>query len=113
MIVITSLAFDIEGPIVIDESEDDTNFGDTSRRQNRIATLDGGSTLQDRGYSNSDLTFSIVAKSYNQDKFSRLRDFIENFPEVRLDCRIGSFIGSLKNLDDKNADFTFLVVRDG
>ena len=110
-IIITTLENDaiLLGPIVIKTNEDDTNYGQAKRRQNRIATLDGGSILQDRGYSNTDLTFRITAAKYEEQKFDDLRYLVESYPEVRISTRIGSFIGTIRNLSDKNANFDFLV----
>ncbi len=108
MIVITSIELDAEGAIHIDENPAESDFGKVTRRQNRVATLDGGSVLQDRGYSNTDLTFAITAKKYTDD-FSRLRDMIQTQSEVRLSCRVGTFIGTLSGLVEADVSFDFLV----
>lgn len=113
MIVITSLTSDVDGAIVIHEDSANTDFGEVTRRQTRVATLDGGAVLQDRGYSDTDLTFSIAAKEYSKTEFDRIRQFINDYPEVRLSCRIGTFIGALTDLVDADADFKFLVTGDG
>jgi len=114
MIIITTLEIDAIVPeaLMIIVNEDNTDYGESSRRQNRIATLDGGSVLQDRGYSNTDLTFSIEAQSYTETEFDALRYLIESYPEVRMSTRLGSFLGTLTNLSDEDASFDFLVTSD-
>lgn len=110
MIVISNLDFDVDGALVIEEDPQRSDFGTASRRQNRVATLDGNSVLQDRGYSNSDLTFTIVAKSFTDESFRRLRSLLESYPVVRFSCRLGSFTGSLRDLVEADSKFKFLVV---
>ena len=113
MIVVSHLVFDINGAIEFEEDQALTNFGKKSRRQNRIATLDGGAVLQDRGFSVSDLTFKITAKVFTDEVFDRLRSTIVTEPEVRLSCREGIFIGAIKNLSFEDKRFEFLVTGDG
>ena len=110
MIIISPIDFDVDGALIIEENPQSSDFGTSTRRQNRIATLDGNSSLQDRGFSSSDLTFTLAAKKYNEEDFSRLRSFLETYPLVRFSCRLGSFKGSLSDLDDSKSRFKFLVV---
>jgi hypothetical protein len=113
IIIITTLEVDaiLPGQLLIKTLASETEFGTSSRRQNRIATLDGKAILQDRGYSNTDLTFRISASKFNADQFDTLRYLLESYPEVRISTRIGSFIGSIKNLVDADSKFDFLVTR--
>lgn len=113
MISVSSINFDPLGAIEFDEDQEDTNFGTKARRGNRIATLDGGAVTQDRGYTNSDLTFNIVAGEYSEIVFERLSFILENNPLVRLSCREGVFVGIIKDLSSKNKSFVFLVSGDG
>ncbi len=111
MIVLSTLETEsvLGQALLINTNEEDTNFGNASRRQTRVATLDGGSVLQDRGFSNSDLTFVISAKEFSEGVFESLRYLVESFPEVRISTRIGSFIGTIRNLSDEDASFDFWV----
>lgn len=111
MINISAIGFDVSGALTLQEDKQKTTFGKASRRQNRIATLDGSSVLQDRNYSVSDLTFNIVVKKYVQTEFDRLRNFIETEPETRMSCRLGTFVGTLSSLSDEGGSFSFLVLR--
>ncbi len=125
MIILTTLEIDVIVPeaLIIQTNEDDSNYGEASRRQNRVATLDGGSVLQDRSYSDTDLTFKITAEKYIEAQFNALQYLLEkiqevpegsgNFtPEVRISTRIGSFIGTISKLSVKDASFDFLVTQD-
>ncbi len=113
MIVISSIEFDIRGAVILFEDEANTTFGTKSRRQNRIATLDGGSVLFDRSYSVSDLDFNITVKQFTANVFDRLNEMVENNPTVRMTNIAGDFIGSIRNLVDADRTFSFRVLSDG
>jgi hypothetical protein len=113
MITVSKIEYDIDGSILIDENIAKTTYGSNSRRQNRVGTLDGGTILQDRGYAVGDMTFNITAKRYIQADFDRLQDLLTSQPVVRLSCREGTFIGTLKSLDSTNKKFDFLVIENG
>jgi len=53
IVSISSELFDLSGQVTINTLANNTN-GETNRRVNRVATLDGGSAISDRGYSESD-----------------------------------------------------------
>jgi len=112
MVIISSISVDVRGAIEFQEQQSDSDFGSKSRRQNRIATLDGGSVLQDRGYSDTDLTFTIVPKQFTEELFARLSEAVETTPKQRIACREGSFVGTISNLTDTDSGFSFLVTDD-
>lgn len=113
IIFLSAIEFDIEGPIEVKIQESDSSFGNASRRQNRIATLDGLAVLQDRGYSDADRTFNLTAQLNDTEIFSRIRTFLESYALVRISCRIGCFLGAISNLNEEDGSFSFLVVSDG
>ena len=109
MISLSSIIFDPLGAVSFNEDEDGSDFGKKSRRGNRIATLDGGSVTQDRGYSVTDLTFKITAEIYEEEIFKRISLLLENNTLTRISCREGVFIGIIKDLSDKSKSFSFFV----
>lgn len=56
-IVLSALTFDPAGVVPLDVSPDGF-YGDTTRRVNRVATLDGGAAFNDFGYSEADRTLT-------------------------------------------------------
>ena len=113
MISITSVEFDIEGAIEFEENKSKTKYGTPSRRGNRVATLDGGAVLQDRGYSNSDLDFSITALAYSEAVFSRLKELMVLSPIQRISTRNGVYLGRIKDINSETFKFNFEVLSDG
>lgn len=57
-VTLTTLTFDPLGVVALDVVSDQT-FGESRRRMNRIATLDGGAVLNDFGYSEADRTMVL------------------------------------------------------
>ena len=60
LVHISAPLFDPAGVISLDIDEKESNFGDSSRRVTRIATLDGGAVFNDFGFSHSDKTVTLV-----------------------------------------------------
>lgn len=52
--------FDPAGDRLLSLVPGKSKLGDVSRRRNRVKTLDGGYAIEDRGYSASDRTMSLV-----------------------------------------------------
>jgi hypothetical protein len=56
---ISAIDFDPSGAVLL-ALIPETDFGETRRRMNRIATLDGGAAVNDFGFSFADRTVSLV-----------------------------------------------------
>jgi hypothetical protein len=56
--VLATLTYDLEGVVELDLA-DDTDIGETRRRVNRQATLDGGSVVNDAGHTEADRTIEL------------------------------------------------------
>ena len=113
MINITPLEFDDQGTLSLQINQERSNFGITSRRQNNVATLDGGSVLQDRGFSVSDTTYRITLQNATYDDMLRLESMQQSYPTVRFTSERGAVIGSISGLDFQRTSFRFLVVENG
>lgn len=57
---LSSINFDPIGSIDLVILMDQSDFGETRRRMNRIATLDGGVVFNDFGFTHSDKTIRLV-----------------------------------------------------
>jgi hypothetical protein len=63
---------------------------DTTRRVNRVITLDGGVAINDGGYSDGDLTFELEWKSDTAVNSAILR-MLQLYPRAVLSTRSGVF----------------------
>ena len=57
-IVLSTITFDLAGVVPLDVQADQF-YGETRRRMNRIATLDGGAVFNDFGFSEADRTLRL------------------------------------------------------
>lgn len=80
--------FDLSGYVEI--HTDDHPDRDTTRRVNRVLTLDGGVAINDGGYSDGDLTFELEWKSEVEVNAAVLR-MLQIYPRAVLSTRSGVF----------------------
>ena len=57
-VTLSTLTFDPLGVVALDVLPDQT-FGETRRRMNRVATLDGGAVFNDFGFAEADRTLAL------------------------------------------------------
>lgn len=90
MITISTPTFDLNGSVVIHPLPGATD-GETRRRVNRVATLDGGVAVNDRGYAEGDRTLEYewrpVSKEHN-DSVDRL---VRLYPRVTVSTPSGVY----------------------
>ncbi len=93
LIAISSIEFDLAGHVSINTLPDNTD-GETRRRVNRVATLDGGIAINDRGCAEGDrtlvYTWRTVSKAHN-DAIDRL---VKNYAQVHVSTPSGVYLAS-------------------
>lgn len=92
MIGISAKTFDLDGSKYLGLTDiyfGDSGFRDVSRRSTRTATIDGGVSLYDTGYTAGDRTFLVVteATAANVDFFTRLT---KNYSEILITTEEGA-----------------------
>lgn len=58
-VALSPVGFDLAGHVAWEVSRPDTDLGETRRRVNRVATLDGGAVVNDFGHSEADRTVTL------------------------------------------------------
>jgi len=108
MIAISTPTYNLSGHIVINESPD-TLYPQLTRRVTRTATLDGKSSINDMGYSDSDGAY--VVRLNDSSLKDNLESLIKSYPLLYLSTIHGCFSGVIKTMDmSKNTpEFTFLI----
>lgn len=91
----------------------DSVFQDTEPRVSRSATLDGGSTIDHRGFCDGDREFKIKAQ-LSADQSEDLWSIYRNETLVNLSCKEGFFQGAISRMaiDGGRLEMTFLVKGD-
>lgn len=91
MIFIAAATFDINASFAIEELPS-SDFGDTSRRVNRVKTLDQGVAINDGGSSYGDRTFTIIWQTNDFDEDSKMRNMVRNHSLVNVTNGEGCFL---------------------
>lgn len=86
--VLSTPTFDLAGYVEI--HTDEFPDRDTTRRINRVLTLDGGVAINDGGYSDGDLTFELEWRSDSTLNSAILR-ILQLYPRAVLSTRAGVF----------------------
>ena len=84
-------AFDLDGFIQL-EVFNNTTIGETRRRTNRIATLDGGAVINDFGYSDSDRTIDLRWMPASRDQEQAIDRLVQFYAELQVATRDGVFL---------------------
>jgi len=93
MLTISAPIFDINGFEVIESFEKD-GLSDFQRRVSRTATLDGGASITDFGYSDADLTFNIEWTPKNSDQVDNVRRMVRSYGRLIISFYDGCFLAA-------------------
>lgn len=93
MIAITTTTFDIYGAAEF-EPLPGTNDGETRRRVNRVATLDGGVTAPDGGYSDGDRTLVYEWKPISATHNSAVDRIVKLYSRVHVSTPSGVYLAA-------------------
>lgn len=109
MIGISAAQFSLDGAILLERTQrPDLNL---IRRVTRTATLDGGATFTDTGYSDADRTIEVTQERATRDEYEKLRFLMKNFELLILCQDDGAYLGAMSQLLVEGGDVTvvFLV----
>ena len=110
MIGISTLIYDLDGHMVLNESPKSI-IPNITRRVSRTATLDGKAIISDLGHSVSDGTYIIKTFNLSKSDRDKLKALVESYSLVRMSTRQGCLLGVIKslNVEDNPMEFVFFV----
>lgn len=91
MITISTTTYSTIGPVYIRDNGKH-NFGDTSRRVSRIATLDGSSVFPDKGSAITDESIAVNLDGMNETDYNILRTMTKGYSTLHLACTRGRYL---------------------
>lgn len=110
MIVLKSKVFFPEGNVLINEQKADSDFGGAARRINRRATIDGGSFIDDFGFSDGDRTIRVGAGALSVADYKKVKKLIRLFGSLEIITPEGVFDGAIQVANNREKfEMTFLV----
>ena len=83
------------GSVTIDAMPDQT-AGETRRRMNRVATLDGGAAFNDFGYSEADRTIVLRWMPKNREQHDAIDRMMKLYSRVHLSIQDGFYLVALE-----------------
>jgi len=88
---LTALTFDPLGVVHIDALPT-SDAGETRRRMNRIATLDGGAVVNDFGYSEADRTIVLRWRPMGPEREAIIDTLVRLYSRLRLSIPAGCYL---------------------
>ena len=92
-VFIASSTFDLDGHLEITPLPD-SDYGATTRRVNKVKTLDGGVAVNDGGYSHGDKDFTIRWKPTSSEFEQKAGDLVKNHSTVYVTTADGCFLAT-------------------
>lgn len=112
MISINAPVFDPDGSLTFQELGGDSDIDTAFRRVARVATLDGGVSIEDRGFSEGDRTFTVVAQ-YSARLDASIKRMHRLYPFVNVTTREGTFRASIQTVISGPTDISLtLLIKD-
>lgn len=108
-VVLSSLTFDPAGSVAIEVGAGQ-RFGETRRRMNRVATLDGGAAFNDFGFAQADRTISLrwqVRKAATEAAVERLAQL---YARLHLATPAGVFLVAVETFAPGATDSTLTLL---
>lgn len=109
IVTLSSLTFDLSGFITLDVNPSSL-VGTVQRRNNRIATLDGGAVLNDFGFSEADRTITLEWSIKDKATEDLVLRFVKLYSKVRLSMPEGLFLASVFSYT-QNEDESSMVLE--
>lgn len=94
-VTISPIEFDPLGSVTLHTMPGQT-LGETRRRMNRIATLDGGAVFSDFGVSEADRTINLRWRATNAAQEAAVQRLVEIYSRVHVATPQGFFLAALE-----------------
>jgi hypothetical protein len=108
-VALSSLTFDPLGAIALNVRPGQT-LGQTRRRINRIATLDGGAVFNDFGYSEADRTLQLLWKVRNADQEAAIARLVELYARVHVATPNGFYLAAVEVYSPSATESSLLLL---
>jgi hypothetical protein len=93
LLFLSSLTFDLDGYIEVTAS-DRMTAGDTRRRVNRVATLDGGVAVNDFGFTHADRTLDVIWRPTSSAIERAIDRLVQVYDRLHVATRDGVFLAA-------------------
>lgn len=111
-ISLSAQSFDPKGLISL-QYDNNSEIKNLERRVSRTATLDGGCSIDDFGFSWSDVSFNLKFSSIKEEEESALSYFVKTYGLINIVTKEGAFEALIEGYSfaEGNAELRLLIVR--
>jgi len=112
IISISTPTFDLSGHVII-QAKPDSTTGELRRRVSRVATLDGGVAVNDRGFSDGDRDLPITWYTVSQEHSDLVARLIRLYPLLTVAMRDGVYLAAPESFTPgvKESTLNMLITR--
>ena len=89
--IISSTEFSAAGSVLIEADPRRTRVGSVTRRNNRVATLDGGVVVNDFGFSEGDRSVRIAFNPEDYETNIKIAGIVKNSTKINISYEDGIF----------------------
>lgn len=93
---ISTPTWDPLGHVLVDALPTQTD-GETRRRVNRVATLDGGAVVNDAGYSEADRTIDLQWAALERAREAAIERLVRFYPRLQLATPGGVYLAAVES----------------
>jgi len=112
MITISAPTHDVDGVLQLRNVAAKSNLGTTTRRVERVPTLDGGAHITDLGFSDGDRTLEAELTNPTRDQAEKLLYLQKNYASLVIATIEGVFLGSLAQVNSAGGISIVFLVSD-
>lgn len=108
LIGLAARTFDPEGALLLRWREG-TETESIRRRVNRVATLDGGVSISNRGHAPGDRTVTISLQGESLALIERVRRLLRLHSQITVSLRDGAYTGVSSDYDERRQELIVLI----
>lgn len=111
-VFLSTPTFDPDGTVALQVPQGRT-FGDTRRRMNRIATLDGGAVFNDFGYSEADRTLVLQWQVASAAQEAQIERMVRTYAQLQVSTPRGFYVCGVEvySPGETESSLTLLVAQ--
>lgn len=107
---ISTLTFDPDGAVTIELDPDQTRLGESRRRMNRIATLDGSAVVNDFGYSDADRTIRLQWVPVSKDYEANIERLVQTNARLHVATAEGFFLAAPESYEQRSTQSVLVLL---
>lgn len=113
-VVVSAPVYDVLGSLRFTRLDSSTELDNGQRRVTRTATLDGGATVFDGGFSHADRVLTVAVSPFSEAQLTQVKRLFQTYPTLTVTCREGGYQCAPEQYSVSSTTMTmrFLIIKD-